>query len=108
MFSLAGDARKWNHSLPPASISSLSDFPAGFTTYCQEFYPSVLVFHNCSEGFQNSIPEKVVSDIGCEDDSDDLDQKSFLSPPYSSASEEGHEADEDPREEEDTLSDLME
>jgi hypothetical protein len=30
MFSLAGDARKWYHSLPPASISSLSEFHAAF------------------------------------------------------------------------------
>jgi hypothetical protein len=73
MFSLAGDACKWYHSLPPASISSLSDFHAAFTTYCQDFYPSVLVFHNCSEGYHKSILDKSVSDIGCEDDSDDLD-----------------------------------
>jgi hypothetical protein len=108
MFSLAGDARKWYHSLPPASISSLSDFHAAFTTYCQEFYPFVLVCHNYSEGYHNSIPDKVVSDIGCEDDSDDLDQKSFLSPPHSSTSEVGYESDEYPRGGEDSLSELME
>jgi hypothetical protein len=108
MFSLAGDARKWYHSLPPTSISSLSEFHAAFTAYCQELYPSELIFHNCCEGYHNYIQDKVVSNIGCEDDPDDLDHKSFLSPPHSSASEEGHEADEDPREEEDTLSELME
>jgi hypothetical protein len=30
MFSLAGDARKWYHSLPPASISSLNGVPCSF------------------------------------------------------------------------------
>jgi hypothetical protein len=85
MFSLAGDARKWYHSLPPASISSLSEFHAAFTAYCQEFYPSVLVCHNCSEGYHNSIPDEVVSDVGYEDDPDDLGQSSALSPPHSSA-----------------------
>jgi hypothetical protein len=108
MFSLAGDARKWYHSLPPASISSLSEFHEAFTTYCQELYPSELICHNYCEGYHNYIQDKVVSDIDCEDDPHDLDQKSFLSPPYSSASEEGHEDDEDPREEENTLSELME
>jgi hypothetical protein len=34
MFSLAGDAHKWYHSLPPASISSLHGFHAAFTAYC--------------------------------------------------------------------------
>jgi hypothetical protein len=42
MFSLARDVRKWYHSLPPASISSLSEFHAAFVAYYQEFYPSVL------------------------------------------------------------------
>ena len=39
MFSLARDARKWYHSLPPATISSLGNFHATFTTYCQRLYP---------------------------------------------------------------------
>ena len=33
MFALAGDARKWYHYLPPASISSLIVFHASFTTF---------------------------------------------------------------------------
>jgi hypothetical protein len=108
MFSLAGDARKWYHSLPPASISSLSEFHAAFIAYCQEFYPSELICHNCGEGYHNSVQNEAISDIGCEDNPDDLDQKSFLSPPHSSASEECYGSDEDPREEEDTLSELRE
>jgi hypothetical protein len=108
MFSLAGDARKWYHSLPPASISSLSEFHAAFIAYCQEFYPSELICHSCGEGYHNSVQNEAISDIGCEDDPDDLDQKSFLSPPHSSASEECYGSDEDPREEGDTLSELRE
>jgi hypothetical protein len=108
MFSLAGDARKWYHSLPPASISSLSEFHATFIAYCQEFYPSELICHNCGEGYHNSVQNEAISDIGCEDDPDDLDRKSFLSPPHSSASEECYGSDENPREEEDTLSELRE
>jgi hypothetical protein len=108
MFSLAGDARKWYHSLPPASISSLSEFHATFIAYCQEFYPSELICHSCGEGYHNSAWNEATSDIGCEDDLDDLDQKSFLSPPHSSASEECYGGDEDPREEGDTLSELRE
>jgi hypothetical protein len=108
MFSLAGDARKWYHSLPLACISSLSEFHATFIAYCQEFYPSKLICHNCSEGYHNSVKNEAIYDIGCEDNLDDLDQKSFLSPPHSSASEECYGSDEDPREEEDTLSELRE
>jgi hypothetical protein len=37
MFSLAGDARQWYHSLPPASISSLGKFHATFNRHCQKF-----------------------------------------------------------------------
>jgi hypothetical protein len=40
MFSLAGDAHRWYHSLPPTSISSLSEFHVGFTSYRQKLYPS--------------------------------------------------------------------
>jgi hypothetical protein len=87
MFSLAGDARRWYHSLPPASISSLSEFHAAFTTYCQKLYPSELIFHNCCEGYYNKcIQDRDVFYEGYEDDPDDLDQESVLSPPHSSAS----------------------
>jgi hypothetical protein len=108
MFSLAGDARKWYHSLPPASISSLNGFHAAFTTYCQRLYPPELICHNCCEGYHNSIQEKVVSDVSCGEDPDDLDHNSVLSPPHSSASEAGYESDEVPREEDGALSKLME
>jgi hypothetical protein len=108
MISLAGDARKWYHSLPPASISSLSEFHAAFIAYCQEFYPSELICHNCGEGYHNSVQNEAISDIGCEDNPDDLDQESFLSPPHSSTSEVGYESDEYPRGEEDSLSELVE
>jgi hypothetical protein len=108
MFSLAGDARKWYHSLPPATISSLSDFHAAFTTYCQRLYPPELICHNCCEGYHNSIQEKVVSDESCGEDLDDLDQNSVPSPPHSSASEAGYESDKVPREEDGALSKLIE
>jgi hypothetical protein len=87
MFSLAGDAHRWYHSLPPASISSLSEFHAAFTAYCQKLYPSELIFHNCCEGYYNKcIQDRAVFYEGYEDDPDDLDQESVLSPPHSSAS----------------------
>jgi hypothetical protein len=108
MFSLAGDARKWYHSLPPASISSLNGFHAAFTAYCQRLYPPELICHNCCEGYHNSIQEKVASDVSCGEDPDDLGQKSFLSPPHLSASEECYGSDEVPREEDGALSKLME
>jgi hypothetical protein len=87
MFSLAGDARRWYRSLPPTSISSLSEFHTTFTTYCQKLYPSELIFHNCCEGYYNKrIQNRVVLYEGYEDDPNDLDQESVLSPPHSSAS----------------------
>jgi hypothetical protein len=52
--------------------------------------------------------DETFSDVGCEDGLDDLDQKSILSPPHSSASEVGYESDEYPGGEEDSLSELME
>jgi hypothetical protein len=108
MSSLAGDAHRWYHSLPPASISSLSEFHAAFTAYCQKLYPSESICHNCCGGYHNYMRDETVSDVGCEDGLDDLDQKSILSPPHSSASEVGYESDEYPRGEEDSLSELME
>jgi hypothetical protein len=108
MFSLVGDARKWYRSLPPATISSLSDFHAAFTTYCQRLYPPELICHNCCEGYHNSIQEKVVSDESCGEDLDDLDQNSVPSPPHPSASEAGYESDKVPREEDGALSKLIE
>jgi hypothetical protein len=108
MFSLAGDARKWYHSLPPASISSLNGFHAAFTAYCQRLYPPELISHNCCEGYHNSIQEKVVSDLSYREDPDDLEQTSILSPPHSSASEAGYGSHEVPGEEDGALSKLME
>jgi hypothetical protein len=107
MFSLAGDARKWYHSLPPTSIFSLVEFHAAFTAYYQEFYPSELIFHNYCEGYHNYIQDRVASDVGYEDDPDDLDQKSVLSHPHSSASKEGYESD-GCQEEEDSSGRVME
>jgi hypothetical protein len=107
MFSLAGDAREWYHSLPPASISSLSEFHAAFTTYCQRLYPPELICHNCCGGYHSPIQEKVVSEESCEEDPDDLNHNSVLSPLHSSASEAGYESDEVPREEDGALSKLM-
>jgi hypothetical protein len=108
MFSLAGDARKWYHSLPPATISSLSDFHAAFTTYCQRLYSPELICHNCCEGYHNSIQEKAVADESCGEDLDDLDHNSVPSPPHSYASEAGYESDKVPREEDGALSKLIE
>jgi hypothetical protein len=88
MFSLAGDAREWYHSLPPTSISSLGDFHAAFNAHCQKFYPFELIFHSYCEGYNECIPDMVVSYSGCEEEPDDLDQKSVLSLPCSFASEE--------------------
>jgi hypothetical protein len=53
MFSLAGDAREWYHSLPPASISSLGEFHAAFNAHCQKFYPSELICHSCCKGYND-------------------------------------------------------
>jgi hypothetical protein len=87
-FSLEGDAHEWFHSLPPASISSLEQFHAAFNAHCQKFYPSELICHSCCEGYNDCIQDIAASYTGCEDERDDLDQKSVLSLPYSSASEE--------------------
>jgi hypothetical protein len=108
MFSLAGDALKWYHSLPPASISSLVEFHAAFTAHCQKLYPFELIFYNCCEGYNNCIQDRAASYVGCEDDPDDLNQKSVLSHPHSSASEEGYESEKDPEEEEDALGEVRE
>jgi hypothetical protein len=43
MFSLAGDAREWYQSLPPASISSLGEFHAAFNRHCQRYYSSEFI-----------------------------------------------------------------
>jgi hypothetical protein len=108
MFSLAGDAREWYHSIPPASISSLIEFHASFTAYCQRLYSPKFIFHNCCGEYHESIQKKVVSDVDCEDYPDDLDQESFLFSPHSLASEVGYESDGYPRGEEGSLSVLME
>ena len=93
MFSLVGDAHKWYHSLPPASISSLTEFHAAFTAYCQKLYPSDLIFHNCCEGYNNFIQDRAASYVGCEDDLDELGKKSVLYHPHLFASEEGYESE---------------
>jgi hypothetical protein len=63
------------------------EFHAAFTAYCQNLYPSELIFHNCCEGYYNKcIQDRAVFYEGYEDDPDDLDQESVISPPHSSAS----------------------
>lgn len=91
MFSLAGDAHEWYHSLPPASIYSLGEFHVVCNAHCYNFYPSELICHSCCKGYNDCIPDRVASYEGCEDEPDDLDQKSVLSHPCSSVSEEIHE-----------------
>jgi hypothetical protein len=67
----------------------------------------VLVCHNCSEGYHNSILDEDVSDVVYEDDPEDLDPSSVLSPPHSPAAGRGYESDEVPREEDGALSELV-
>jgi len=54
MFSLAGDAFEWYHSLPSASIPSLREFHAVFNRNCKRYYPSQLICHNCCEECEDS------------------------------------------------------
>jgi hypothetical protein len=109
MFSLAGDARKWYHFLPPASISSLSEFHATFIAYCQEFYPSELICHNCGEGYHNSVQNEAIFDIGCEDSLSELmEQVKYLSAQLEGLKYEDCVEDFLAWEEEDDLSKLVE
>jgi hypothetical protein len=68
LFSLAGDAREWYHSLPPASISSLEQFHATFNRHCQKFYSSEFICHNCCEEYEDSDQDMVVPNKACEDE----------------------------------------
>jgi hypothetical protein len=68
MFSLAGDARQWYHSLPPASISSLGEFHAAFNRHCQKYYSSELICHNCCEEYRDGVQDIVRSCERCEDE----------------------------------------
>ena len=88
MFSLAGDARKWYHSLPPASISSLGEFHAAFNRRYQKFYSSEFICHSCCEECEDSEQDMAVSHEGCED------KRRYK--------------DEDPGEEEDALGEVRE
>jgi hypothetical protein len=69
MFSLAGDACEWYHSLPPSSISSLGEFHAAFNRHCQKFYSSKLICHNCCEEYKDCVQGMTVSNEICEDES---------------------------------------
>jgi hypothetical protein len=91
----------------PVSISSLGEFHGAFNAHCQKFYPSELICHTCCEGYNDCFQDRDASYTSCEDEPDDLDQKSILSHPFSSTSEEIYE-DEGWKEEEDALSELME
>jgi hypothetical protein len=68
MFSLAGDAREWYHSLPPAKISSLGEFHAAFTRHCQAFYSCKFICHDCLEEYEDSDQNLVDSDRACGDE----------------------------------------
>jgi hypothetical protein len=79
MFSLAGDAHEWYHSLPPASISSLREFHATFNRRCQKFYSSDFVCHNCCEEYEDNDQDMTVSneiyeDEDCEEEEDSLSE----------------------------------
>jgi hypothetical protein len=68
MISLAGDARTWYHSLPPASISSLEQFHAAFNRHCQKFYSSELICHSCCEEYKDCVQDITDSYESCEDE----------------------------------------
>jgi hypothetical protein len=72
IFSLAGDAREWYHSLPPASISSLREFHAAFNRHCQRFYSSEFICHNCCKEYEDIDQDMAISIEDCEDDGDAL------------------------------------
>jgi hypothetical protein len=74
MFSLAGDAREWYHSLPPASISSLREFHATFNRHCQKYYSSELICHNCCEEYRDDVQDIVHSCERCEDEGHPLEE----------------------------------
>jgi hypothetical protein len=68
MFSLAGDAREWYHSLPIANISSLGEFHAVFNAHCQRYYSSELICHNCCKEYRDGVQNIVRSCKNCEDE----------------------------------------
>jgi hypothetical protein len=72
MISLAGDARNWYHSLPPASISSLEQFHAAFNGHCQKFYSSEFISHNCCKEYNDCVQNIADSNADCEDEEDAL------------------------------------
>jgi hypothetical protein len=72
MISLAGDARNWYHSLPPASISSLEQFHAAFNGHCQKFYSSEFISHNCCKEYNDCVQNIEDSNADCEDEEDAL------------------------------------
>ena len=61
IFSLAGDAREWYFSLPPANISSLEQFYAVFNKHCKNFYSFELICHNYCEEWEGHDQDMVVS-----------------------------------------------
>jgi hypothetical protein len=77
MFSLAGDAREWYHSLPPTSISSLRGFHAVFNRCCQKFYSSKFISHNCCEKYGDSDQDMTVSNEGYEDEDCEKEEDSL-------------------------------
>jgi len=71
MFSLAGDACEWYHSLPPASIYSLGEFHVAFNMHYHKLYPLELIFHSCCEGYHKRIQGIVASYVRYEDEDQD-------------------------------------
>jgi hypothetical protein len=73
MYSLAGDAHEWYHSLPPSSISSLGGFHAAFNRHCQRYYSSEFFCYNCCEGYEGHDQDLVDYDRACEDEDEEGD-----------------------------------
>ena len=73
IYSLAGDAREWYHSLPPASISSLGGFHAAFNRHCQRYYSSEFFCYNYCEGYEGHDQDLAYYDRSYEDEDEEGD-----------------------------------
>jgi hypothetical protein len=88
MYSIQVDAHIWYHSIEISSISSLEEFHAAFNIHCQKFYSSELICHIFCEEYKDCVKDIIDSYEGCENEAYALDDKSTLSLPCSSASDE--------------------
>ena len=70
VYSLHGDARKWYHSLPAASISSLQEFHAAFHKYAKRYYSSDKLLEECCETYKFYIQQEEKCS-SCDELSDD-------------------------------------